>query len=49
MPYLTSYERYISDAVEMVFSDDYADTLDVAALSNAVMSCIAYLARHPQD
>lgn len=46
MPYLTSYERFIPDAVELVFRDDIADTLDDDALSNAVMSMVAYLAHH---
>jgi hypothetical protein len=47
MPYLTSYDRYIPDAVELVFHDDYADTLDDEALSNAVMSMVAFMARQP--
>ena len=49
MPYLTSYDRYINDAVDLVYRDDYADTLDDEALSNAVMSMVSLLAHQPQE
>ncbi len=49
MPFLTSYDRYINDAIEIVFRDDYADSLDDGALSNAVMSMVAFMAHQPME
>lgn len=42
-------ECHLLDAVELVMMEDFADALDNAALSSAVVSMAAYLAHEAQD
>lgn len=44
-----SYEPFLLDALELTLREDYADSLDDAALSSAVTSMALYLAHQPQD
>jgi hypothetical protein len=44
-----SYELFLLDALELTLREDYADTLDDATLSSAVISTAAYLAHQPQE
>ena len=43
------YELFLLDAIELAFSEEYADTLDEAVLSSAVVSMASYLAHQVQD
>lgn len=43
------YELFLLDALELTLREDYADTLDDAALSSAVVSTASYLAHQAQD
>ncbi len=44
-----SYELFLLDALELTFREDYADTLDDAALSAMVVSTAKYLAHASRD
>jgi len=44
-----SYELFLLEAIELTFREEYADTLDDAALSSAVVSMASYLAHQAQD
>jgi hypothetical protein len=42
-------DRFLKDAIELVMMEEYADALDDAALSSAVVSMASYLAHQAQD
>ena len=44
-----SYELFLLDAIELTFREEYADTLDDAALSATVVSLASHLAHQGQD
>ena len=44
-----SYELFLLDALELTLREEYADTLDDAALSSAVVSTAHFLAHQAQD
>ena len=44
-----SYELFLLDAIELTFREEYADTLDHAALSATVVSVASYLAHMAQE
>jgi len=49
MIYDSLHDRFIPDAIDLVFRHEYAERLDADTLSSAMMSTVGYLAHVGAD